>query len=80
MAGCAHVLLEELKKQNINIARIAGASAGAWAGMFMLCDFDTSAWIETYHACRVRPNDTIHEVYEDIKDWVSALVVEKHVN
>ena len=30
MAGASSVLLSELNKQNIKIARIAGASAGSW--------------------------------------------------
>ena len=32
MAGCANILLHELRKNNVRIARISGASAGAWAG------------------------------------------------
>ena len=35
MTGAYSILLHELKRRNIKIARVAGASAGAWAGMFM---------------------------------------------
>jgi len=36
MVGCGYILMGQLAKHKINIARIAGASAGAWAGMFLL--------------------------------------------
>lgn len=39
MAGCAYVLMGQLARHKIGIARIAGASAGAWAGMFMLTGY-----------------------------------------
>jgi predicted acylesterase/phospholipase RssA len=35
MTGCYAILCQELKKRNVKIARIAGASAGAWSGFFM---------------------------------------------
>ena len=35
MTGCYEILCHELKRRNVRIARIGGASAGAWAGMFM---------------------------------------------
>lgn len=66
MAGCGHVLLEELAKQNIKVGRVAGASAGAWAGMFLLTGFDTKDWLETYYACQADPELTLLEVYEKI--------------
>jgi hypothetical protein len=66
MTGCAHILKHELKKQNISIRRIAGASAGAWCGLFILTDFSTSNWIETYYLCRDRLNKTMHEAYEEM--------------
>lgn len=69
MTGCSHILKHELKKQNISIRRIAGASAGAWVGLFMLCDFSTSNWIETYYLCRDRITRTIHDVYEEMWPW-----------
>ena len=67
MAGCSSILLSELKKNRVNISRISGASAGAWAAMFMLCGIDTDKWIETYHACRENPGKTLHETYEKIR-------------
>jgi hypothetical protein len=66
MAGCGYVLMEELRKQNIKIGRVAGTSAGSWAGMFLLTGFDTKDWLETYYACQKRPNLTLLEVYEEI--------------
>lgn len=72
MAGCASILQSELKKYNIQMARISGASAGAWAGMFILSGFDIEKWIETYHACKGNPNKLIHETYEDLAEWVKA--------
>lgn len=69
MTGCSHILKHELKKQNISIRRIAGASAGAWVGLFMLCDFSTANWIETYYLCQERISKTIHETYEEMWPW-----------
>jgi hypothetical protein len=72
MAGCTRVLMDELEKHNIKIARIAGASAGAWAAVFMLCSYSVHDWIETFHQCKETPHKLIHETYDDIKDWVLA--------
>jgi hypothetical protein len=66
MTGCMHILKHELRKQNIAINRIAGASAGAWCGMFILTDFSSSNWIETFYLCRDRLNKTMHEAYEEM--------------
>jgi hypothetical protein len=64
VTGCSHILKSELKKQNIGIRRVAGASAGAWCGLFMLTDFSTTNWIETYYLCQERLHLTMHEAYE----------------
>lgn len=66
MCGVNPVLTSALKAYNINIARIAGASAGAWAGFFMIIGISTSFWMETYFACKERDDDVIHVVYEEV--------------
>ena len=35
MTGCVAILEHELSKRKVRIARVAGASAGAWAGLFI---------------------------------------------
>lgn len=76
MTGCSHILLHELEKQNVQIARIAGASAGAWCGLFMLTGFSTENWLETYYLCKERPGMTMHEAYDDIWPWLSTQLPE----
>lgn len=72
MTGCSHILKRELQKQNVKIARIAGASAGAWCALFMLTNLDTENWIETYYLCKERPDMTMHEAYDDIWPWLNS--------
>lgn len=76
MAGCGHVLLHELEIQNVKIARVAGASAGAWVGMFLLTNFGTENWIESYYKCQERPEMTMHEAYEDFWPWANSCMPE----
>lgn len=76
MSGCSHVLQHELAKQNVKIARIAGSSAGAWAGLFMLTNIGTENWIESYYKCKERPEMNMHEAYEDIWPWVNSCIPE----
>jgi len=76
MSGCSHVLQHELAKQNVKIARIAGASAGAWCGLFMLTNLGTENWIESYYKCKERPEMNMHEAYEDIWPWVNSCMPE----
>ncbi len=76
MTGCSHILQHELNKQNVHIARISGASAGAWVGLFMLTNFGTENWIETYYMCKERPNMTMHEAYDHIWPWVDSCLPE----
>ena len=66
MVGVKHVLTRELHKRKITIARISGASAGAWSGLFICCGFTTHDWMKTYYALQDRPNDPILKVYEDM--------------
>jgi predicted acylesterase/phospholipase RssA len=72
MTGCSHILMHELEKQNVKIARVSGASAGAWCGLFMLTKFSTENWIETYYKCKERPGMTMHEAYEDMWPWTES--------
>jgi hypothetical protein len=76
MAGCSHILCKELEKQNIRIARIAGTSAGSWAGMFMLTGFGPANWLETYFHCSSRPKLTLLEAYEVIWPLVKSRLPE----
>jgi len=62
MCGAAHIITKELERYNVRIARISGASAGAWGAMFMLTGVSTAHWMETYYACREAPGERIHEV------------------
>ena len=74
MCGAAHVLTKELAKRNMRINRIGGTSAGAWAGLFICCGFTASHWMETYFACKDRPDGTIHEVYTDLVRVLDGLL------
>ena len=76
MAGASYVLLHELEKQNVRIARVAGASAGAWAGFFMLTGFSCADWIETYFGCAKNLQRTLLEAYEDMWPFVKTLIPE----
>lgn len=76
MTGCSHILMHELAKQNVKIARIAGASAGSWVGLFMLTGVTTDTWLETYYLCKERPEMTMHEAYRDMWPWLSARLPE----
>ena len=69
MAGASAILQKELIKNNVKIARVAGASAGAWAGMFLLTGVTTTHWLETYYACLERDTTPILEVYKDLWEW-----------
>jgi predicted acylesterase/phospholipase RssA len=46
MTGCYDILAYELKRRNIKIARVAGASAGAWSGFLICTGMTTDFWIE----------------------------------
>ncbi len=66
MTGCYAILEHELKKRHVKITRVAGASAGAWAGLFICLDLGTAAWIETYYAYKEQVGATIHEAYDAV--------------
>ena len=70
VCGCIAVLQHQFNAHKINIARVSGASAGAWSAMFICCGLSTTLWIESYHRLTENPNKTIHEVYvEDLVDY-----------
>lgn len=78
MTGCASILMNELNKRHIHVARIAGASAGAWSAMLMCCGFTTEYWIETYYCCKESANKTIHEAYDEmVCDTLKCKVIPK---
>lgn len=74
MAGASHVLLRELDKQNVKIARVAGASAGAWGGLFIMTGFSAADWIETYFVCARNLDKTLLEAYVEIWPFVQTLI------
>jgi len=76
MAGCSHILKHELAKQNVKIARIAGASAGSWVGLFMLTGLSTEDWLETYYLSKERPHLTMHEAYRELWPWIKERLPE----
>jgi predicted acylesterase/phospholipase RssA len=63
VCGCVAVLQQQLQNHNIEIARVAGASAGAWSALFICTGITTSIWIESYHKLLENPDKTIHEIY-----------------
>lgn len=73
VCGCIAVLQHQFNAHKINIARVSGASAGAWSAMFICCGLSTTLWIESYHRLTENPNKTIHEVY--VEDLVRYVVV-----
>ena len=74
MAGASHVLLRELEKQNVKIARVAGASAGAWGGLFIMTGFSAADWVETYFVCARNLDKTLLEAYVEIWPFVQTLI------
>ena len=74
MVGAGNILQKELDKRKMKIARIAGASAGSWAGMFMLTGVSSEAWIETYFANQIRPGSTLLEAYQELWPQVRAVL------
>lgn len=66
MTGCHSILVQELNRRGVKIARVAGASAGAWSGMFMCTEMGTQTWLESYYGFRERQGCTMHEAYDDM--------------
>jgi predicted acylesterase/phospholipase RssA len=59
MVGAAYVLQKHLRKHNVRIARISGTSAGSWAALCMLTNFDAYHWMEAYHRNYANPKSPI---------------------
>ena len=74
MVGASNILLKELAKRKMSIARIGGASAGSWAGMFILCGLSPESWIETYFANSIRPGSTLLEAYKEMWPYIQKLL------
>ena len=72
VCGCIAVLQHQFNAHRIKIARVSGASAGAWSAMFICCGLSTTLWIESYHRLTENPHKTIHEVY--VEDLVSVFI------
>lgn len=64
MSGCLMVLQNQLARHNINIVRVAGASAGAWSALFICAGIPLSVIIESYYRTLEQPHKFLHEVYE----------------
>jgi predicted acylesterase/phospholipase RssA len=63
VCGCVAVLQHQLQQHNLEVGRVAGASAGAWSALFICTGISTSLWIESYHKLLENPDKTIHEIY-----------------
>jgi hypothetical protein len=56
VCGCVSVLQRQLASHNIHIARVSGASAGAWSGFFVCTGITTAMWMESYYYCYDNPH------------------------
>lgn len=65
VCGCLSVLQQQLAQHNIHIARVSGASAGAWSAFFICTGITTATWMESYYTCYEHSHRAIHEVYEE---------------
>jgi hypothetical protein len=79
ICGAMHVFMRELAMKNISLGRVAGASAGAWAGFFALIGLSTKYWLETYHVNQEMSQHYggvhIHTCYEAMwHKWLSGVV------
>ena len=70
VAGCLAILQEQLSRNNIRVARVSGASAGAWSALFLCAGIPTSLVMESYHMTAENPKKYLHEVYAE--DLVSV--------
>jgi hypothetical protein len=65
VCGCIAILQQQLAHNNIKIARVSGASAGAWSALFITAGISTSLIIESYHQCAESPDRYLHDVYSE---------------
>ena len=63
--GSIAVLQKQFQQNKISIARVAGASAGAWAALFVIVKIPLELILESYHQCAQNPKRYLHEVYTE---------------
>ena len=74
--GARAVLENQLAQRNLKLCRCAGASAGAWAAMFMASGVSNSDWLKTYtftrNAFEAGDSSRVLEAYrEQILPWLA---------
>lgn len=74
--GARSVLESQLEQRNLSIKRYAGASAGAWAAMFLATGVSTADWLKSYTKTRTAfdAGDSSHvlQAYrEQILPWLA---------
>ncbi len=74
MCGAVSILKHELQRYNVKIGRVSGASAGAWAAMFICTGVSSAAWMESYFACKDTPEVAILDVYQRLWPWFSSMM------
>jgi hypothetical protein len=63
--GSIAVLQKQFQQNKIRIARVAGASAGAWAALFVIVQIPLELILESYHQCAENPRRYLHDVYTE---------------
>jgi hypothetical protein len=63
--GSIAVLQKQFQQNKIQIARVAGASAGAWAALFVIVEIPLEVILESYHQCAENPRRYLHDVYAE---------------
>lgn len=63
--GSIAVLQKQFQQNKIKIARVAGASAGAWAALFVIVKIPLELILESYHQCAQNPKRYLHDVYTE---------------
>ena len=66
LMGASLILRRQLARRGLHIARVAGASCGAWAAFFIMSGVSTEIWLKTYQMSRLAsvrdPRKTILEI------------------
>ena len=66
LMGASLILRRQLARRGLHIARVAGASCGAWAAFFIMSGISTEIWLKTYQMSRLAsvrdPHKTILEI------------------
>lgn len=71
--GSIAVLQKQFQQNKIQIARVAGASAGAWAALFVIVKIPLEVILESYHQCAENPRRYLHDVYAE--DMVFRFII-----